>query len=136
MKRYGLYFCWIIACFACLGSLYFSEIKYLDPCHLCWYQRVSIYPLVIILGIAAYRGFIGIIPYVFPLALIGLFFSVYEVLIQEVPKWQRLGLCTSDAGCTEKIFIGLGPVTIPYLSLAVFILLTILMAITWLKNKS
>lgn len=133
MKRYGLYFCWIIACFALLGSLYYSEIKHLDPCHLCWYQRVAIYPLVIILGIAAYRGFIGIIPYVFPLVLLGLFFAVYEVLIQEVPKWNRLGICTSDIGCTEKISI-MGPITIPMLSLAAFILLTIVMVATWIKR--
>ena len=46
---------WIVALVAMLGSLYFSEVAHFIPCEYCWYQRIAMYPLVLILGIAAYR---------------------------------------------------------------------------------
>jgi hypothetical protein len=115
-KTYALYFAWLLSCIALLGSLYFSEIRNLAPCNLCWYQRIAIYPLTIILGIATYRNFLGIVPYVLPLALIGLIISIYHVAIQEVPSWQPIELCGVGPSCLDKIDIGLGPISIPMLS--------------------
>ena len=55
-ERYRFYFAWMAALIATLGSLYFSEVKGFIPCDLCWYQRIFMYPLAVILGIAVYRG--------------------------------------------------------------------------------
>lgn len=123
MRKYSLYFAWLVACMAMLGSLYFSEVRNIEPCHLCWYQRIVIYPLTIILGMAVYRGFIGIIPYVLPFVVIGILLSSYQVLIQEIPNWQPIELCGAGPSCADKIDIGLGPITIPMLSLGALLLM-------------
>lgn len=115
-QTYALYFAWLLSCIALLGSLYFSEIRNLAPCHLCWYQRIAIYPLAFILGVATYRNFLGIVPYVLPLAVMGLMIAIYHVAIQEVPGWQPVELCGTGPSCLDKIDIGLGPITIPMLS--------------------
>ncbi len=51
-----LYASWVVALVAMLGDLYFSEIRKFIPCELCWYQRILMYPLVLILGIATFQG--------------------------------------------------------------------------------
>ena len=56
----GVAMAWIVAMLATAGSLYFSEIAHYDPCRLCWFQRIPMYPLAIILGIAAFRRDDGI----------------------------------------------------------------------------
>lgn len=53
-RNYTLYFAWIVSMIATLGSLFFSEILGFIPCELCWYQRIMMYPLCIILGIATF----------------------------------------------------------------------------------
>lgn len=136
LKRYSLYLVWIVACAATMGSLYFSEIRNIEPCHLCWYQRISIYPLVIIMGIATYRGFYGIVPYVFPLVVIGTLFATYQVLIQEMPNWQPIELCGAGPSCSDKVDIGLGPITIPMLSLLGFIVMLTFLSVAWSYNNS
>lgn len=117
MQRYTLYFAWIIVCIATLGSLYYSDVRNLNPCHLCWYQRIVIFPLVVILGIAAYKGFNGIAPYVLPLVGVGILLAAYQVGIQEIPGWQPIDLCGNGPDCKGKTDIGLGPISIPMLSL-------------------
>ncbi len=131
MKKYSLYFAWLIACIAAFGSLYFSEVLKLDPCHLCWYQRICIFPLVIILGLATYNGFNAIVPYVFPLVVIGFFFALYQIAIQEIPGWQPIDLCGSGPDCSEKTELGLGFLTLPMLSALALLAMLILLGIAW-----
>lgn len=131
MKIYAVYFAWLLSCLAMLGSLYFSEIRHLEPCHLCWYQRICIYPLVIILGMAIYQNSIGIIPYIYPQVIIGLIIALYQTAIQEIPNWQPIELCGSGPSCADKIDIGLGPITIPMLSAGTYIVIAILLSYAW-----
>ncbi len=67
----GLWLAFAVALTATAGSLYFSEVAGFPPCALCWYQRIAMYPQVIILGVAAARGDAGVIRYAGPLAAIG-----------------------------------------------------------------
>jgi disulfide bond formation protein DsbB len=55
MRKYALYFAWVLSLFGVLLSVYSSEILGIEPCRLCWYQRCALFPLAILLGIAAYR---------------------------------------------------------------------------------
>ena len=75
-----LYLAWIVALIATLGSLYFSELRGFNPCILCWYQRICMYPQVLLLGIAAFAGEVGIRRYALPLAVIGWFTALYQNL--------------------------------------------------------
>ena len=61
----------VVALLATVGSLYFSEVAHFEPCLLCWYQRIAMYPLVVILGLAAWRDDVGAWIYATALAAIG-----------------------------------------------------------------
>ncbi|MCS7069525.1 MAG: disulfide bond formation protein B [Meiothermus sp.] len=80
-----LAFAWLVALVATLGSLYYSEVRNFIPCTLCWYQRIAMYPLVFLLGIATWRNDSGIRPYALSLSLLGLFWSCYHLLELWVP---------------------------------------------------
>lgn len=82
MQKYGLYLIWVLSCLSSLASLYLGEPSLLD-----WYQRVCLFPLIFIAGIAAWRGFLPIAPYLVPQALIGLAFSIYQILILKKAEW-------------------------------------------------
>jgi disulfide bond formation protein DsbB len=122
-RTYALYGAWFLSCVAVVGSYYFSEVLSLEPCQLCWYQRIFLFPLPIILGIAVYRNFLAIVPYALSLAVLGFFVAVYQVALQEVPAWQVIGHCGAGPSCLNKIDIGLGPLSIPMLSAFTFALI-------------
>jgi disulfide bond formation protein DsbB len=133
-QRYGLYCAWLLASIGTLGSLYFSEIRHFEPCYLCWYQRVCLFSLAITLGIATYRGELGIVRYALPLTVLGLWFSGYQIAIQEIPGWNPIDMCGTGPDCSEKVLIGLGPISLPMLSAANFLVLSILLTALWIKT--
>lgn len=135
-RKYSLYFAWVISLLGTMGSLYFSEIKQAEPCVLCWYQRISLFPMALILGIATYRGFRGIIPYVIPLAIFGLLIAFYQIAIQEIPGFDPIKICGKGPSCEEKTYIGLGPITIPMLSAAAFTVLTFILTFSYFKERN
>ena len=132
ISRFGLYTTWLIATLGTLISLYFSELRHMEPCHLCWYQRICLFPLPVILGIAAYRGFLGIARYVLPLVAIGLFFAVYQVMMQEIPGWNPIDICGGGPSCENGTPV-FGPITLPMLSATCFLVLGILLSGVWYK---
>lgn len=75
IKKNHIKFSFIVALIATLGSLFFSEIMLWEPCRLCWYQRILMYPLVILLGIAVLKKDRRIKRYVIPMSVIGLIIS-------------------------------------------------------------
>lgn len=131
IRKYGLYTAWLIVTIGLMGSLYYSDIKNLEPCHLCWYQRICLFPLFVILGIATFKGFRGISIYVLPQVFMGFLLALYQVAIQEIPGWNPIDICGAGPSCSEKISIGLGPITIPMLSAFGFFLIGLLLTLTW-----
>ena len=114
------YVAWVIALLGTVGSLFFSEVMGLPPCALCWYQRIAMYPLVLIIatGIAARDGRMR--AYALPLCLAGLAVSVYHNLLYYGVVPETLAPCTQGASCTERQIEWFGLVTIPLLGLASF----------------
>ncbi len=129
-----LYIAWLLASIGTLVSLYFSEIRHLEPCHMCWFQRICLFPLVIILGIAAYKSFFDITRYVLPQIIIGLVVALYQIAIQEIPGWNPIDICGAGPSCSEKYYIGLGMITIPMLSAAGFIVIGVFLLLCWKRN--
>jgi disulfide bond formation protein DsbB len=78
MKRYSFYLAWLIATIASLASLYYSEILALTPCRLCWFQRVFLFPLPILLFPLIFKQKREFIPYVLPLPILGLATALYQ----------------------------------------------------------
>lgn len=93
----------MVAIGATLGSLYFSEIANYTPCKLCWWQRVAMFPLSIVLSIAAVRKDRNIRLYVLPVAILGLCVSVYHYVIEWFPTLEKTA-CDLDAPCTQVWF--------------------------------
>lgn len=113
---------WLCAALGMALSLYFSEARGWTPCFLCWYQRICLWPLVPILGIAVLRRTNAVIPYVLPQAAMGMFLALYQVVIQDFVGRDFLGFCRAGPSCVEKVNLGLGPISIPWMSLAAFLL--------------
>lgn len=130
-----LLFSWITAIIAVAGSLFFSERMGFIPCTLCWYQRILMYPLAVLLGIAFYRNDRDIYKYVLPLSAIGMIVSTYHYALQKLPSLQEFSVCTSGVPCSGQYINYLGFVTIPFLALIAFTMITIMMCILW-KRKS
>lgn len=127
LRDYGLYLAWLVSIVASLGSLYFSEVRHFIPCNLCWYQRILMYPLVILLGMASFRNDQRIIPYVLPLSLLGILVSGYHVLEQNIPGFGAPQLCQAGVPCNVKYINWLGFISIPVLALTAFSLISLLL---------
>ncbi len=92
---------WVQAAVATGGSLYFSEVMKLVPCVLCWYQRIAMYPLVVILAVAVWRRDVNVRWYAIPIALIGAGVSTYHYFLEWFPQIDihacKVGVpCTAD----------------------------------------
>lgn len=109
--------CWILATVAVLGSLFFSEVMGLQPCVLCWYQRIFIYPLAVIFLVALFPLDKRVVRYALPLAVIGLGFAVYHYLLYSGYIPEDLQPCSQGVSCAEINLELFGLITIPMLSI-------------------
>ncbi len=135
-QEYALKIAFLQAWAAVLGSLYFSEIAGLRPCLLCWYQRIPMYASAIILAVAILRNDRKVYYYVLPLSIIGAVIAFYQYLLQMAPLATLVPTaCNAYEFCSKIDFIALGFVTIPFLSLAAFTVISIMMLIL-LKSKA
>lgn len=130
-----LYFSWIISIVATIGSLYFSEIEGYVPCDLCWYQRIFMYPLLIILGIGTYFKDISVKRYVYPIAIIGSCISLYHYLHQKLPGLVEIKSCKYGVPCNLEYINEFGFITIPLLALTAFVTIIILLSISVKLNN-
>ncbi|SCN42219.1 disulfide bond formation protein B [Bacillus wiedmannii] len=128
IRKYHITIAWMIATSAMLISLVFSEWMKLPPCDLCWYQRMAMYPLVLILGIGMYRKDPYVSTYAFPFACIGLLIAVYQITIQAFPT-SELKICSVGVSCTEDYLNLFGFISIPMLSFVGFLAIIIFLYI-------
>lgn len=91
-----------VAATATAGSLYYSEVAGFVPCELCWWQRLAMYPLAVLLTVAAVRRDDGIRPYAQVLAGLGLAVSLWHVGVQRIPALSGTTSCSLDASCTVQ----------------------------------
>lgn len=113
-----------IAATATGGSLLLSEVAGYLPCTLCWYQRIAMYPLVVILGVAAVRGDRQVWRTVLPLTAIGSAVAVWHILLENNPAWG--GPCDDAAPCTIIWVEELGFLTLPTMALIAFVAISVL----------
>lgn len=121
---------WAQALAATMGSLYFSEVMNLPPCVLCWYQRIAMYPLVAILAVGILRKDTAVAWYALPFSLAGLAIAVYHNLLYWNILPESIAPCTLGVSCTTKFFEWFGFITIPFLSLVGFGVLTLTLIIS------
>lgn len=117
LRQHALYLAWLIACLALVASLVSSELAQIPVCKLCWFQRIALYPLALILGIAAYHEDRLVYRYVVPLAATDVVIAAYQYLLQLKPEWFPIHLCDMGPSCYTSHFQWLGFITYPLLSL-------------------
>ncbi|MCU4998383.1 disulfide oxidoreductase [Bacillus cereus] len=124
-KENLLFLAWCVSFIATLGSLYFSEIMKFIPCTLCWYQRIFMYPLVLLLGVAVIKKDYSISRYSLIFGIIGSFLSLYHYLIQKIVFLSERAVSCGRVPCTGEYINWLGFITIPFLALFGFIVISI-----------
>lgn len=117
----ALAFSFVVVLIATLGSLFYSEVAGYEPCKLCWFQRILMYPQVLLLGLALWKRDKGIADYSIALSAIGAFVAGYHYLLQ-------LGVAPSlpcaavgySVSCSQRFVMQFGFVTIPLMAFTAF----------------
>ena len=124
----ALWLAFLVALTATLGSLYLSEVAHFTPCTLCWYQRIAMYPLVPILGIAAWTRDGRVWRYAIPLAAIGAVIAIYHYQLERFPTQTSVS-CSVEAPCTVVWIWRFHFISIPFMALSAFATIVGLLAI-------
>lgn len=109
-----------LASVATLGSLYMSQVLGYTPCHLCWLQRILMYPLALLFGISLILD-TDVVEYVVPMATIGGGIAGYHYIIQRMEQFQSAGCSITSVSCDTEYTYYLGIVTIPFMAFTAFL---------------
>lgn len=120
-----LLFMWVVSLTATMGSLFFSEIRGYEPCELCWIQRIFMYPLVLILGVAYVQKNARIAVTTAIFSVIGGAISLYHYGLQKVSFLSENAPACGRVSCTGEYINIFGFITIPFLALTAFVLIAI-----------
>jgi disulfide bond formation protein DsbB len=115
----------LIAVVATAGSLAYSEVVGFEPCRLCWYQRIAMYPLVPVLAVGAFAKDPNLRRYVLPLSLGGALISAYHYLIEWFPQIEGTS-CSVNVPCSVRLVEVFGFVSIPFMALCGFLAISVL----------
>lgn len=115
-----LFVAWLVAAVATLGALFLGEVMSLPICVLCWYQRICMFPLALLLPLGLFPYDRKIIRYALPLAVLGWLIAVYHQLLIAGVIPEAIKPCTQGVPCKEQAIQWFGFVTIPLLSIAAF----------------
>ncbi len=124
-----VFLCFLVASIATLGSLFFSEVMEFVPCSMCWYQRIFMYPLVVIFLINLLYPDDKIFKYSFPVVVTGLLFAIYHNLLMWGIIPESVVPCKQGVPCSTEYFEYFGFINIPFLSLAAYGSIAILLVI-------
>jgi disulfide bond formation protein DsbB len=128
-------FAWIVAAVSTLGSLYYSEHAGFVPCELCWYQRIVMYPLVIVLGVAVLRRDRAVWITALVFVVVGVPLSLYHWLVERVPAFEHSSSCSAITPCSAPWFERWGFVTLAWMAMSAFLLIGVLMVCTMLGAR-
>lgn len=120
---------WVATC----GSLFMSEVLGWQPCLLCWYQRILMYPLAIVLAVGIFRRDRDVQWYVLPLSTLGICVSLYHYLLIKT-TWLPEPACSVSVPCNIDYLNWLGFINIPFLALTAFIIITLMM-FAWMWSR-
>jgi len=134
---YALQLAWIVAVLATFGSLFLQYEEGLQPCTFCWFQRICMYPLSLLLGIAAFRGDMQVAKrYFLGLSAVGAVIAIYHYQLEHVPKeFSVCSLVPGDTPCNVAVINVFGFISVPFLSMAAFLLITTLLLVARGRNE-
>ena len=130
----AVWLAWLVAFVATAGSLIYSEVIHFEPCRLCWFQRIAMYPLAVVLLVGAIRKDWAVKYYALPLSLIGLGISIWHIMVQAFPSLEG-GSCDPNNPCSAKYVDVFGFISIPFMAGTAFIVISVLLGIYVNKNS-
>ena len=133
---YLMFIAWLIVTTATLGSLFFSEVMDVPICKLCWYQRIAMYPMVLILAVGLFPYDSKVVRIVGLMAAIGWIIALFQVLLIAGIIPESAQPCVQGIPCSESHVALLGFLNIPALSLITFSLVIILLKLTTRMESS
>src|SRR5450759_2914582 len=134
-SRWTLVFlAWLTATVATLGALFMSEIMALTPCVLCWYQRIFMFPLVVILALGLFPFDPKVVRYALPLGVIGLAVAAFHLLLVVGYIPETLTPCRQGVPCSTVQIEWFGFVTIPLLSFLAFLTVNALLLASFMRS--
>lgn len=116
----------IVSLVATLGSLYFSEIRLYEPCEMCWYQRILMYPIVLLSFIGLIKDDNNVRIYVRAMSGIGVAVSTYHYALQKIPALGESANACMGVSCTVQYINWAEFITIPLLAFTAFTIIFIL----------
>ena len=131
---YLVFVAWLIASVSTLGALFFGEVVKVPTCVLCWYQRIFMFPLALILPIGLFPFDRKVLRYALPLAAIGGLIALYHVLLVAGVIPETMQPCTQGVPCKDQVMVWLGFVTIPLLALLAFVAIVVLLCIAQFRS--
>ena len=126
LERYSIYIALAAAWIALCGSLYFSEVAGFIPCRYCWFQRILMYPLALILAVGILRHDRGVVAYALPLSVSGIVLSTYHYMLQKTTLF-GVSSCQEGVPCSTMWINWLGFITIPFLAMSAFLVITVML---------
>lgn len=135
LDRSSMYIALLASWIAMLGSLYFSEVMGFVPCELCWYQRILMYPLTAVLAVGLLVRDRYLPKIVLPLSTLGIFVSLYHYLLEKTDLFDAVTVCSMGVSCTTMWINWFGFVTIPFLALVAFTIITVMSMVAWLAGE-
>ena len=130
-----LFLCWLLVSVSALGSLFFSYVMEFAPCVLCWYQRIFLFPLVIILAIGLFPFDKKVVKYALPIAIAGWLTAAYHNLLYAGIIPESIQPCSQGVSCTEEYINLFGFLSIPMLSLLSFSTIVTLLIILYRRTS-
>lgn len=114
---------WALSLASTLGALFVGEVMGQTPCELCWFQRIAMFPLALLLGVASYFEDTGVVRYALPLAGAGWAVAAYHNLLYFELITPAIQPCGLGPSCSSAAMTILGGLPLPLLSLAAFTLI-------------
>jgi disulfide bond formation protein DsbB len=125
-----VFIAWVLVAAATLTSLFFSEVMEVPVCELCWYQRIAMYPLVVVFALGLFPFDRRIVRYGGVLAGLGWLVALYHVLLIAGVVPEDIQPCRQGIPCSETHIAIFGFLDIPTLSLLTFSLVGVLLFLT------
>ena len=142
VRLYGVAIAGFVALTATAGSLFYSEVLGFFPCPLCWYQRILMYPLVLLFGVALFLGKRDVYKYALSLAVPGFVVAVYHYLVQ---VYQITTACIAPGGrelveeagqCTMRFVFDFGFLSIPFMAAVAFLMIILISLLALRKPRT
>ncbi len=128
-----VFIAWMVASVSTLGALFLGEVMGYTPCVLCWYQRIGMFPLVLILAAGLFPFDRGVVRYALPLALVGWLLAVFHWAVASGLVPERATPCSQGVPCSVEQISWFGFLTLPLLSVLAFSAIIALLLMTHFK---